>query len=213
MLQFTPPLKNILLVAGFLLSTVLGVAVMGLDRGATAVEPPGETVAQTNFRASFELRVTAPEKISLSEEALVLNSFKSALLERFPDLDLSDTQTLEGYRIDLKGNVVGSVVAEKLAPIYSDIKSFSTDYVTRHYRAKLVFDKPFNYTIDEGIESSQIASPSLARLITGGAFGVALYSLILLVIMIAVEGRNIISAGEAGNGPGESHSKAGVKRT
>ena len=186
---------------------------MGLDRGATVAESPGETAAQTTFRGSFDLRVLAPENFSLAEEEAVMQSFRSALGERFPDFEVSNEQTLEGYRIDLEGNVVGSVGTEQLATLYSDVRTFSTDYVTRHYRAKLVFDKPFNFSFAEAV-SGPVAvegnpTPSLGKLITGGAFGVALFSLLVLVIMIMVEGRRITKEGELENSGRVSTPKTG----
>ena len=184
---------------------------MGFDRGATVAESPVETAVQTTFRGSFDLRVLAPENFSLAEEEAVMQSFTSALGERFPVFEVSSKQTLEGYRIELEGNVVGSDGTEQLAPLYSDIPTFSTDYVTRHYRAKLVFDKPFNFSFAEAeaVAVEGNPSPSLGKLITGGAFGVALFSLLVLAIMIAVNGRRIIREGELENGGRVSTPKTG----
>ena len=207
--QFTPLLKASLLIAGFVLSAALGVALMGFDRGATVAESPGETAAQTTFRGSFDLRVLAPENFSLAEEEAVMQSFTSALGERFPVFEVSSKQTLEGYRIELEGNVVGSDGTEQLAPLYSDIRTFSTDYVTRHYRAKLVFEKPFNFSFAEAVAVGANPIPSLGKLITGGALGVALFSLLVLVIMIVVEGRRITKQGELENGGRVSTPKTG----
>lgn len=172
-------------------------------RDGPNLEAPTETGA-TSFNASFELRVLNPAEISLAEETEVLARLESAVSKQFPRVRVTNKQTSEGYLVEVAGTSGGSADSKALASLFAEIESFSADYVAKNYRAQLVFDAaPLNFSF-EAVEAVEAKTLSPARLITGGAFGVALFSLIVVAVMIVIEGGKISRAGGLKNGPSVS---------
>lgn len=192
--HLSPRLLASLFAIGFVLSAVLGATFMIPGRDDPNFQAPTETGA-ISYSVSFELRVLNPAEISLAEETEVLDRLERAVSEQFPRVGVTNKQTSEGYLIEVAGTVGESANSKGLTPLFTEIESFAAEYVASNYRAQLVFDTPFNFSFVEAVEAVEGETLSPARLITGGAFGVALFSLIVVAVMIVVEGGKISKSG------------------
>jgi len=168
---------------GAILSAVAGAVLVDLAGDRLIAGSPEES-ALTNYSVTFELRVPNPAGVSLAEETGALKGLQTALSEQFPELEATSMQTLEGYEIQVAGSMGGRPDKQDLSAIYSAVKSFSADYVSNHYRAKLVFQRPFNFSLVEATEAVDAANFSPTRFLTGGVFGVALFSLLFLIALM-----------------------------
>lgn len=141
---------------------------------------------------SFELDVENPSGIDFGTEEAAKILLDRALEKEFPGFQFLFEPSLDGYLVTGTGV---TAAADLGAPesFVSALRSFSTEYIREHYRAKLVFGEPKNL---EFVVSQTVASDPgpnelpIGGLVTGGMMGVALFSVAYLLLSLVSEGNH-----------------------